>query len=282
MSGLLSGETSWPGIGLTLLLGLGALLLIQGLSRPIGRALSRSTRPEEQIRQLRTLLLTARWTLSLLVITLLTLTLLSRWFNIQPLLASLGVLGLALSLGAQSLARDFLSGLTILLENQFNVGDTIRTNGITGEVERLTLRATWLRDADGLLHTIPNGEIRTVANASRDWARATVTVELAGDADGSRAVAALTAAIQAVAQAPDLHAVLLEPPQLLGPLPGRGTIGFTLTARTQPGQQIRLQRALQVAALQQLAQAGLSLSPRQEIVLLQPEKSPPGDSSLTA
>lgn len=267
----LNGD-NWIGTGIALLLGLIALLAIQWLSRPIGRALRNPALPDERVRQLRTLLQVTRWTLTLLIVSLMLLTILSRWINILPLVASLGVAGLALGLGAQTLVKDFLGGMFILLENQFNVGDTIQLAAVTGEVEQVTLRATWIRDVEGVLHIVPNGEIRTVANMTKDWSRALVPVEIACEEDLNRAAAVLSAAAQEVTQAPDFVAAILEPPQLLGPTLGRGTVSYTITVKTRPGKQVLLQRALQAAVIQQLKQADISTAPRQEIVL---HKVPP-------
>jgi len=87
--------------------------------------------------------------------------------NILPLLTGAGVLGLAVSLGTQTLVRDVINGVFILSENQFEIGDVIRVGDRIGKVERMTLRVTYLRDSEGYLHIIPNGEIRVLSNLSR-------------------------------------------------------------------------------------------------------------------
>lgn len=92
--------------------------------------------------------------------------------DIGPALAAAGIFGLAISLGAQTLIKDIIGGLTILLEDEYRVGDAIRIGSVIGDVERITLRRTDLRDAEGRLFMVPNGEVRTVANETRDWARA--------------------------------------------------------------------------------------------------------------
>src|ERR687897_3052583 len=110
--------------------------------------------------------------------------------NIAPLLASAGVAGVALGFGAQSVVRDTLSGFFILLENQFGVADVVEVrttaNPVSGKVESLTLRVTTLRDFDGTLHIIPNGNIQLVSNKSRGWARAIVDVRVAYGEDVDR------------------------------------------------------------------------------------------------
>ncbi|HEX8670529.1 MAG TPA: mechanosensitive ion channel domain-containing protein, partial [Longimicrobium sp.] len=91
--------------------------------------------------------------------------------QLGPLLAGAGVVGLAVSFGAQSLVKDVISGLFILMENQFGVGDVVRLEGVSGAVERMTLRVVVLRDVHGVVHVVPNGEIKKVSNLTRGWAR---------------------------------------------------------------------------------------------------------------
>src|SRR2546426_7805585 len=91
--------------------------------------------------------------------------------DLRPLLASAGIAGLAIGFGAQTLVKDFINGFFILLEDQYNIGDTVRLAGLKGTVEDMTLRRTVLRDDDGTLHTIPNSQVQVVSNMTRDWAQ---------------------------------------------------------------------------------------------------------------
>ena len=100
-------------------------------------------------------------------------------FNISPLLASAGVVGLAISFGSQSLVRDFVTGFFLQLEHQFALGDVIRIGTTEGTVENITLRLVYLRDSNGALHIIPNGQIAQVTNLTRSWGRVAVDVEVA-------------------------------------------------------------------------------------------------------
>lgn len=108
---------------------------------------------------------------------------LNTFIEITPLLAGAGILGLAVSFGAQSLVKDVISGFFILLENQFAVGDVIEAVGKSGVVERMTLRVVQLRDLNGVLHTIPNGQITVVSNKTRGWSRAVIEVGVAYESD---------------------------------------------------------------------------------------------------
>jgi len=121
---------------------------------------------------LRTTLKAVLWTLTVLQM----LTVLG--VNLGPLLASAGVAGIAIGLAAQTIVKDILNGTLILLEDQFNVGDTVRLTGMTGTVEAMSLRRTEIRDGDGTLYVVPNSQITTVANLSRDYTLATVNVSV--------------------------------------------------------------------------------------------------------
>ena len=103
------------------------------------------------------------------IITIAILLTFNVFIDIAPILAGAGILGLAISFGAQSLVRDVISGFFFLVENQFAVGDVIEAAGKAGVVERMTLRVVVLRDQDGSMHVIPNGEIKVVSNKTRGW-----------------------------------------------------------------------------------------------------------------
>ncbi|MBL7053096.1 MAG: mechanosensitive ion channel family protein [Candidatus Portnoybacteria bacterium] len=103
--------------------------------------------------------------------------------NIGPLLAGAGVIGLAIGFGAQYIIRDFFTGLFIILENQYRVGDVVCIKDICGEVENINLRMTILRDVDGAVHHIPNGEIKIATNKTKGFARVNLVIGVAYDAD---------------------------------------------------------------------------------------------------
>jgi len=99
--------------------------------------------------------------------------------DITPLLAGAGVIGIAIGFGAQSLIRDFLSGLFIILEDQYSKGDVVQIAGIWGLVEEVNLRRTVMRDLDGTVHSIPNGEVKTASNYTREWSRVNLNIPVA-------------------------------------------------------------------------------------------------------
>ena len=103
--------------------------------------------------------------------------------EIGPAIAGLGVVGLAVGFGAQALIRDYLAGIFIVLENQYSAGDVIRIAGVEGTVEDFSLRRTTLRDLDGTVHTVPNGQIVVASNLTRLWSRVNLDVEVPPDGD---------------------------------------------------------------------------------------------------
>lgn len=192
--------------------------------------------------------------------------------DITPLLAGAGVIGLGLSLGAQFLIRDLLGGIMILIEDQFSVGDVVQVGSISGTVERVTLRATYLRDAEGQLHIVPNGEIRTVSNLTADWSRAVVDFPIDHTADMAKALTALQQACDRAAADEAVRDDLLDPPEVAAwnAVTEWGT-QVRLTARTRPGRQWEVARALRRHGMEALQSAGVQLAvPRQRLWMQPP------------
>ena len=136
--------------------------------------------------------------------------------DLGPLLASAGVVGLGISFGAQSLFKDMLTGLFILLEDQFNVGDVVKLAGLTGTVEDLSLRATTVRDGDGTLYFIPNSQITTVSNLSREYSVASLSVSVDASEDPDRVLQLLRRISLEVRRDPAFAEVAIADPDVLG------------------------------------------------------------------
>lgn len=197
----------------------------------------------------RTLCAVARTTISTIVWTIATLIILGIFqVDIGPLLAGAGIAGIAIGLGAQSLVRDCIAGFFMLLEDQCGVGDDIDTGTVAGRVEGLTMRATTIRSVDGTLWTVPNGTIMRVGNQSRTWAQSNIDIFLGNDRDLARATEVAQRAVAAVAADPDVAAVLLREPQVLGveTVDSTGTV-LRLTVRTRPGEQAHVARQMRLA-----------------------------------
>jgi len=156
---LLIAATSVLGLVLVYLVSRRALSYVASLKRV----------REARRRQLVTLVHALRWAANVVILGHALMMLLSSFgVNITPLLTSAGVAGLAISLGAQSLIKDFIGGMLVLTENQYAVGDTIQVGTVSGQVEEITLRTTHVRALDGSLYIVPNGEVRIVANQTRN------------------------------------------------------------------------------------------------------------------
>ena len=134
--------------------------------------------------------------------------------DIGPAVAGLGVIGIAVGFGAQTLVRDYLTGALILVENQFSVGDVVRLAGVEGTVEDFNLRRTTVRDIDGVVHTIPNGGITVASNLTRVWARINQDVTLTYGTDVDRAIEVVDAVGKAMKDDPAWRKQVLEPPRV--------------------------------------------------------------------
>jgi small conductance mechanosensitive channel len=137
-------------------------------------------------------------------------------YDIAPLIASAGIIGVALSLGAQSLIKDFLSGIAMMWEDQFGVGDAVDVGAATGTVEAVGLRVTRLRDDNGITWYVRNGEILRVGNLSEGWARTVLDVSVGFSADLDRVQEVLREAVKSVWEDSELRPYLLEEPEVLG------------------------------------------------------------------
>src|SRR6476469_1335593 len=133
--------------------------------------------------------------------------------DIGPAVAGLGVVGIAVGFGAQFLVRDYLNGALILIENQYGRGDVVRIADVAGTVEDFTLRRTTLRDLDGVVHTVPNGEIHVASNLTRVWRRINVDVTVANGTDIDAAIAVVDAVGREMAADPVWKRRVLEAPR---------------------------------------------------------------------
>jgi small-conductance mechanosensitive channel len=134
---------------------------------------------------------------------------------VAPVLAGFGIAGIAIGFGAQYLIRDLIAGIFIILENQYRVGDVARVADITGLVEDVTLRKTVLRDLDGIVHHVPNGEIRTASNFTRHFARVNLDVPVAYGTDLDHAISVINRVGKALAEDEKWRKVIKSPPQVL-------------------------------------------------------------------
>ena len=195
-------------------------------------------------------------------------------FNISPLLASAGVIGLAVSFGSQSLVRDYVTGFFLQLEHQFALGDVIRIGAVEGTVENITLRLVYLRDGTGALHIIPNGQIAQVTNLTRSWGRVAVDSEVAWR-DSDRALGAVQKAAESLGLDPAWGDALLDPPHVTGiERLGVGTVTIRTVARVDPYRRDDVARDLRRRIKESLDAAGVVPLAPPTIPAMAPATSP--------
>jgi small conductance mechanosensitive channel len=188
------------------------------------------------------------------------LTVLSVFINIGPLLASVSVVGLAISFGAQSLVKDIISGTFILIEGQFGIGDVIRIGDTGGLVEKMTLRTTVLRDLHGAVHIIPNGEIKQVSNLTKSWSRAVIDVKVAYGENVDRVIDVMRQTGEEFQQDAQWAPLLLDAPEVLGieTLADTGVL-VRMTAKTLPLKQWDVSRELRRRIKKRFDEEGIVL-----------------------
>lgn len=231
---------------------------------------------EERRQQLDTLVHIFHWVADIVIVSAALLMILSAFnINITPLLTSMGVAGLALSLGAQTLIKDLIGGFLVLVENQYAVGDVIQVGSVSGTVEQLTLRATYVRDLDGNLHVVPNGEVRIVSNRTKDWSRAVVEVGVAYEEDLDRVLCVMEGVAESFARDPAFEPQLLGPPQVMGPVSlGDWAVTVRVMVKTRPGKQWEIARELRKRILAVCERENITLPyPRQEVLLQRPDQN---------
>ena len=188
------------------------------------------------------------------------------------LLTSAGLIGVALAFGAQNLLRDLIAGTFIIFEDQLGVGDVVDLGIASGTVEEVTLRTTRLRDVEGVVWHVPNGEIHRVGNKSQQWSRAVVDVPIASSAKVDRAIAVIERVADEMATEPEWRDRILDKPDVWG------VESFTLDAvtirvvvKTAPAEQFRVGRELRGRVALALTDAGIASAPAGS-----PTAEPPG------
>lgn len=159
-------------------------------------------------------------------------------FDVMPLLAGAGIAGVAIGFGAQSLVRDVISGLFLIVENQIRVHDVVRINGVTGTVEEINLRTTVLRGLDGAVHIFPNGTIQTLTNLSREYSFYVADIGVAYKEDVDRVIEVIRQVGEELRQDPEFGPLILEPIQVLGLEQfAESSVVIRSRLKTKPGQQ---------------------------------------------
>ena len=217
--------------------------ILRRIERSLGTTPGMVTPQEQRTRTLLSLLRSA----GLVIIGVMTVFMVLGALGVQlgPLLAGAGVVGLAVSFGAQSLVKDVISGLFMLFENQFGVGDVIRIEGVSGAVEKMTLRVVVLRDVHGVVHIVPNGQITKVSNLTRSWARVVLEVGVAYKEDPDRVMEVLRGVGRELYDDPQWKPLLLDPVEVPGiETFGESAVNIRVMVKTLPLKQWDVAREL--------------------------------------
>jgi small conductance mechanosensitive channel len=277
--------TQWISVLSTLVVVIGALVLRKILMRVLqgffGTLVRRSDSAEQQ-RRIETLGRVARHTLSLLIVVVTILIVLNTLgISIAPILGAAGVAGVAIGFGAQSLVKDFFSGVFLLLENQIRVGDVVEIAGKSGVVEGMTLRRIQLRSVDGAVHYVSNGLITTVTNFSTEFAYAVVDIGIAYKEDLDHVFEVMRATALDMKSVEPFSKTVIGDLEILGVDQwAESAVMVRCRMKTQPLQQWAARREYLKRLKQAFAEAGISI-PFPHRTLVQENGEPKGGPALS-
>ncbi len=187
--------------------------------------------------------------------------------NIAPIIASAGILGIALGFGAQSLVKDFLSGVFMIFEDQYGVGDVVDLGEATGTVEAVTLRVTRLRDLSGVVWYVPNGEILRVGNMSQNWSRAVLDVSVGYGEDLTRVTRVLREVAHDLWQDEDFSDLIIEEPEVTGvEMLGPDSVNLRVLIKTRPLEQWAVAREMRRRIKARFDHEGIEIPFAQRVV----------------
>lgn len=199
--------------------------------------------------------------------------------NIAPIIASAGIIGLALGFGAQSLVKDFLSGIFMIVEDQYGVGDVVDVGEATGTIEAVSLRVTRLRDLNGTVWYVPNGEIMRVGNMSQNWSRAVVDVSVGYGEDLARVQRVLAEIAHDLWNDDDFRGVVIEEPEVTGvELLAADAVHLRVLIKTLPNEQWSVARALRQRIKARFDHEGIEIPFAQRVVWHRDETKAAADS----
>ena len=246
-----------------------------------GRALIVAERKAQRAKTLGALF---RNIVTIIVMTLMVLLILGELgFDLAPLIAGAGIVGVALGFGAQSLVADFLSGIFILMEDQYGVGDVVDVGDATGTVEEVQLRTTQLRSVDGSLWFVRNGEIMRVGNMSQDWSRSVLDIGVAYATDVPKAKAAMTKVGEEFATDPEYSDSVLEVPEVWGVEDlAADSVVLRMVVKTHPGTQWTAARVLRERIKAAFDEQGIEIPFQQRTVWLRTDPADEQSAATTA
>lgn len=195
--------------------------------------------------------------------------------DIAPIIAGAGIVGLAIGFGAQSLVKDVITGFFILMENQYDVGDVISGAGVSGSVERINLRFTQLRDLQGRVHFIPNGEFRVVSNLTRGWSRAVIDIGVSYDEDIERVQKVMREVADGLRGDPVFGISIIEPMEILGIESfAESSVTIRVLFKTLPGRQWPVAREFRKRLKHRFDELGITIPFPHRVMVMPPGMTP--------
>ena len=265
-------------IGITLIIAIVVTWLASFFIRKAWRQADKKAKAPEDIaraKRLKTVLSTLRVAVGIVIWVIAGITIMGQLkISIGPILAGLGVVGVAVGFGAQNLVKDFLAGVFIIVENQLRVGDIVRIEDAMGTVENITLRITQIRGLNGHLYTVPNGEIKMVENMTFKWSRAIVKVGVGYGSDIGKVIEALQKAASDIKDDEEWGRYVMEPP-LIKAIDdfAASSLDVSLWIKTHPAQQWDVGRKARRYIKKRFDEAGIEIPFPQITLTLGPKEA---------
>jgi small conductance mechanosensitive channel len=244
-------KDNWINIAIIIGIVIVIIIIVKIISRRLRRVFEKKISDEKLYIKKRTFTFTSVVSNLIVVVSFVTAALIiadMAGISITPLLAGAGVAGIIIGLGAQSLIKDLINGVFILFEQWFQVGDVVKAGDVSGTVEKLNLRTTVLRDIEGNVHYIPNGEISRLSNMTQLWSRACVEIGVHYDENIDNVVSVLEEVFDEIVKDKKYKKVILERPSILGDGGvdelGDSAIMFKIICKVKPGEQWTISRQL--------------------------------------
>jgi small-conductance mechanosensitive channel len=196
-------------------------------------------------------------------------------FDIGPILAGAGILGLAVGFGSQSLVKDIVSGFFLIMENQIRIGDVVKIANVSGQVEKMTLRIVILRDIEGIVHAIPNGEITTVSNMTYGWSRALIDIDVAYKEDIDKVMEVLKQIGDNLVHDEKFDKMITDDPIILGvDSLGESGVSIRVLFKTIPQKQWEVAREYKRRVKNEFSRLGIEIPFPHKTVYLRQEAIP--------
>ena len=266
-SGMLQNlRDNWINIAIIIAVLILIIIIVKIISRRIRKLVEKKISDDRIIIKKRTFTFTSVVSNLIIVIAVVAAALITAdeiGINVTPLLAGAGVAGVVIGFGAQSLIKDLINGVFILLEQWFQVGDIVTIGDTSGTVERLNLRTTVIRDIEGTVHYIPNGEITKLSNQTQLWSRAVVEVGVHYSEDTDRVVKVLEDVFEDLVNDKNYKKVILERPVILGDGGiselGDSAVVFKIICKVKPGEQWTIARQMRKRIKDKFDEVGIEI-----------------------